>query len=73
MKKTEQLMIIKALGTYICRKKQKNNRRMRILKQAEINKETGLHQLRRTIYKVEEDIKELETLKERLENEFDNH
>ena len=66
-------MIICALSTSIARKKQKNNRRMRILKQAEENKETGLHQLRRTIYKVEEEILHFENLKQRLENEFDNN
>lgn len=70
--KTEQLMIIQALGTCICRKRQKNNRRMRILKEAEENNETGLHQLRRNIYRVAEEISHFETLKERLENEFEN-
>ena len=71
--KNEQLMIIQALGTCICRKRQKNNRRMRKLQEAEENKETGLHQLRRAIYKVFEEIADLELLKERLENEFDTN
>ena len=68
--KNEQLMIIQALGTCICRKRQKNKRRMRILKEAEENNETGLHQLRRNVYKGIEEIREFELLKERLENEF---
>lgn len=69
--KSEQLMIIQALSTCIARKNQKSNRRQRILKQAELNGETGLHQLRRNVYKGIEEIKEFQSLKERLENEFD--
>ena len=69
--KNEQLMIIQALGTCIARKNQKSNRRQRILKDAVEKGETGLHQLRRNVYKGLEEIKEFETLKERLENEFD--
>ncbi len=69
--KNEQLIIIQALGTCICRKRQKNNRRQRILKDAEEKGKTGLHQLRRNIHKGIEEIKEFELLKERLENEFD--
>ena len=72
MKKDEQLMIIQALGTCIARKNQKANRRQRILKKAEADGETCLHQLRRNVYKGFEEIKEFETLKQRLENEFDN-
>lgn len=68
--KNEKLMIIQALGTCIARKNQKNKRRQRILKEAEENNETGLHQLRRNVYKGIEEIKEFELLKERLENEF---
>ena len=68
--KNEQLMIIQALGTCIARKNQKSNRRQRILKDAEEKGEIGLHQLRRNVYKGFEEIKEFETLKERLENEF---
>ena len=68
--KTEQLMIIQALGTAIARKNQKNNRRKRKLQEAEANNETGLHQLRRNIYRVDEEISHFETLKQRLENEF---
>lgn len=71
MDKNEQLMIIQALGTCIARKKQKANRRQRILKQAETDGETGLHQLRRNVYKGFEEIKEFEKLKEKLEDEFD--
>ena len=70
--KNEQLMIIQALGTCIARKKQKVNRRLRILKYAQDKEESGLHQLRRNIFKSKEEIREFETLKERLENEFDN-
>ena len=69
--KDEQLMIIQALGTCIARKNQKSNRRQRILKDAEEKGETGLHQLRRNVYKGIEEIAEFETLKQRLENEFD--
>lgn len=69
--KNEQLMIIQALSTCIARKSQKANRRQRILKQAETDGETGLHQLRRNVYKGFEEIKEYQSLKEKLENEFD--
>jgi hypothetical protein len=69
-KKKEQLMIIQALGTCIARKNQKSNRRQRLLANAEAEGQTGLHQLRRNVYKGIEEIKEFETLKERLENEF---
>ena len=69
--KTEQLMIIQALGTCIARKNQKSNRRQRILEKAMNDGEIGLHQLRRNIHKGIEEIKEFELLKERLENEFD--
>ena len=68
--KNEQLMIIQALGTCIARKGQKSNRRQRILKDAEEKGETGLHQLRRNVYKGIEEIAEFQVLKERLENEF---
>ena len=68
--KNEQLMIIQALGTCIARKNQKSNRRQRLLSNAEAEGQTGLHQLRRNVYKGIEEIKEFETLKERLENEF---
>lgn len=71
MNKDEQLMIIQALGTCIARKNQKANRRQRILKQAETDGETGLHKLRRNVYKGFEEIKEFEKLKEKLEFEFD--
>lgn len=63
-------MIIQALGTCVARKRQKNNRRQRILREAEENKETGLHQLRRNVYKGFEEIADLELLKEKLEQEF---
>lgn len=69
--KNEQLLIIQALGTCIARKRQKSNRRQRILQDAEAKGETGLHQLRRNVYKGFEEIAELELLKEKLENEFD--
>lgn len=69
--KNEQLMIIQALGTCIARKRQKSNRRLRILQDAEAKQETGLHQLRRNVYKGFEEIADLELLKEKLENEFD--
>lgn len=72
MNANEQLMLIQALGTCIARKKQKTTRRQRILKTAEEKGEPGLHQLRRNLYKGIEEIKEFETLKERLENEFRN-
>lgn len=68
--KNEQLMIIQAIGTCICRKRQKNNRRQRILREAEENNETDLHQLRRNVYKGFEEIADFELLKEKLENEF---
>ena len=70
--KNEQLMIIQALGTCIARKKQKANRRQRILKDAEEKGETGLHQLRRNVFKGLEEINEFENLKLKLENEFSN-
>lgn len=70
-KKTEQLMIIQALGTCIARKGQKSNRRQRLLATAEAEGQTGLHQLRRNVYKGIKEIKEFQSLKERLENEFD--
>lgn len=66
--KNEQLMIIQTLRTCIARKRQKSNRRQRILQDAE--GETGLHQLRRNVYKGFEEIAELELLKEKLEAEF---
>lgn len=68
--KNEQLMIIQALGTCIARKKQKSNRRKRILEESESKEETGLHQLRRNVYKGIEEIQEFENLKQKLENEF---
>ena len=71
MNKNEQLMIIQALRTCIARKNQKANRRQRILQQAEEKGETGLHQLRRNVYRGFAQIEEFEALKERLENEFD--
>ena len=71
--KTEQLMIIEALGTLIARRKQKNNRRERKLQQLEVEGVTGLHQLRRNIYRVAEEILHFELLKERLEGEFDEN
>ena len=74
MNKDEQLMIIQALGTCIARKRQKTNRRERILKQAETDGKTGLHQLRRNVYKGFAEIKEFEKLKEKLEDDFsDKH
>ena len=69
--KNEQLMIIQALGTCIARKNQKSNRRQRLLANAETEGQTGLHQLRRNVYKGIEEIKEFELLKEKLENELD--
>lgn len=69
--KDEQLLIIQALGTCIARRRQKANRRQRILQQAEEKGETGLHQLRRNVYRGFAQIEEFEALKERLENEFD--
>jgi hypothetical protein len=68
--KNEELMIIQALRTCIARKKQKSNRIQRILKEAEEKCETGLHQLRRNVYKEIQQISEFETLKQKLENEF---
>jgi hypothetical protein len=70
--KNEQLMIIQALSTCIARKKQKYNRRKRILEDSENKGEIGLHQLRRNVFKGIEEIKEFETLKSKLENEFSN-
>lgn len=70
MNKDEQLMIIQALGICIARKNQKANRRQRILKDAEEKGETGLHKLRRNVYKGFEEIKEFQSLKEKIENEF---
>jgi len=69
--KKEQLMIIEALGTCIARRKQKSNRRQRMLAQFEAEGVTGLHQLRRNIYRGLENIREFEIIKLKLENEFD--
>jgi len=69
--KTEQLMIIQALGICIARKNQKSNRRQRLLANAEDEGQTGLHQLRRNVYKGLEEIQQFEILKLKLENEFD--
>ena len=68
--KNEQLMIIQALGTCIARKKQKSNRLQRILANAEDEWQTGLHKIRRNVYKGLEEIKEFEILKLKLENEY---
>lgn len=72
MDKNEQLMILQSLGICIARKKQKSNRRQRILKDAESKEETGLHQLRRNVFKGIEEIKEFELLRDKLQNSFDN-
>jgi hypothetical protein len=71
--KNELLMCIQSVSVLIARKKQKSNRRQRILKRAETDGETGLHQLRRSVYKGIIEIKEFEIFKEKLENEFDKN
>ncbi len=69
----ELLMCIQSVSILIARKKQKSNRRQRILKDAEQKCETGLHQLRRNVFKGIEEIKEFEILKEKLENDFNKN
>ena len=70
LQKKELLIFIETISISISRKRQKNNRRKRILENLENKNETGLHQLRRNIYKGIEEITNLENLKLKLEENF---
>jgi hypothetical protein len=72
-KKEEQLLIIQAVQTCIARKRQKLNRRKRIIAKLIEEQKTGLHQFRRTIHKNEVEIQQLEEIKTKLEIEFDGN
>lgn len=71
MEKDELIMIIQAISTCIARKKQKANRRQRILEDLQAKNQTGLHQLKRTMHKGLREIEDFEKLKTKLETDFE--
>ena len=65
----EKQMIIHALTVCIQRQSQKNNRKQRMLIEAESKNETGLHNLRRNVFRNKRMIDKYEKLKDKLVNE----
>ena len=70
--KDELMLLIQAVSVCIARKRQKANRRQRILEDLQTAGTTGLHQFKRTIHKGLREIQEFKMLKQKLEKDFEN-